>query len=97
MGDYRKSPHWTRDSSGDWAVCVPGEPVDSGAKIIVSKADGTFEDVFIGVYLEEGKNGHLYTVDTSASDREYRARTTNLRKLDKKKKTAEFIGSEGEL
>ena len=97
MSDFRSVPHWTRDSDGEWAVCVPGKKVKSGAHIVVSKADGSYQSVVVTGYIEEGSHGSLYTVDTQESDRMSRASETLFINLDSTAKKANFIGSGGKL
>ena len=60
MSNFRNEPHWTRDSSGEWAVCIPGRKINIGTYINVSKADGSSSSVIITDYVEKGSYGHLY-------------------------------------
>ena len=97
MGSYRNSPHWTRCSDGEWAVCVPGSKVAPGTQITLSKADGSLQSVVITNYIEESSYGSLYEADTSDSDRMYRAAETTILRINKESSSGEFIGSEGEI
>lgn len=97
MDEYRKKPHWTSDSDGEWAVCVPGDKVSPGTRITVFKADGSSHPAVIISYLELGDYGHLYDVDTSERDRMERADETLPLKIDWNSKSGEFLGSDGEI
>ena len=97
MDDYRKKPHWTSDSDGEWAVCVPGDKLSPGTRITVFKADGSSHPVVVSNYLELGAYGHLYEVDTSERDRMRRADETVMLEVDKSKGKGTFVGSDGEI
>ena len=97
MDEFRKCPHWTRDSSGEWAVCVPGSKVKPGTHVILSKKDNTIQSVLISGYIEKGPYGHLYKGDTSESDVTSRFDDMTILEIDEKKKKGEFLDSSGEM